>query len=206
MKKEMVLNFLNLIGYKVADEKYLLRKNAEDDNDEVEDFVEEEEEEEDAVQNAVPPQFQKKNPAQATPDQSGQQGDQNNAPDNIAQLNQLITDIGGMETFKAVLLAAVEYGKMAQGQGNNMMGQQKPAQNAEQRKRSALITKIVTNVAEVTEDDLENLPTPALVAMAKPFSKKVDYSALGALDPEPKQNKSIPRPHFLIPAPASEGK
>lgn len=198
MKKSVLHAFLNMVGYKVED-KYLLRKNEDDVEDDVVEFDDEEEE---AVQNAVPPQFQKKqqpgNPGQQQP--TDQEQPNNDAPDNVALLNQLITDIGGFETFKAVLLAAVEYGKVGQ-QGQMPMQQRSPQQNAEQKKRAKLIDVVVANSnGTVVEEDLEEVSTKVLEVMANgtKVKKNVDYSVLAPTGDVTKNAKVPVPPAFLL--------
>jgi len=89
---------------------------------------------------------------------------------NLLKLNSLIDEIGGFESYKGLLLNAVEAVENFQTQQN--------------KDRDTLVSQIVANSAgQFEEADLEDVPVPTLKKMARTYgghNVTVDYSILNS--------------------------
>jgi hypothetical protein len=173
MKKSAVRSFLNMLGFDVKEEALVEAEPQINAEPKVE-----------TVANAAPPAPA---PAASPPAPPASPPAPPAADDNLAKLNQLITDIGGFEAFKAVLLAAVEMGKSAA-----------PAAPAPQaNRRAALISSLVTNAKGLTPQDLADVDIAVLEKMANAVATtNVDYAALGVVTNS--NSQPAPRPVFLL--------
>lgn len=107
-------------------------------------------------------------------------------PAEIAQLNTLVTELGGVDALKTMLLAA------ATVTANSMQ--------QEANERDTLTQVIMTNSAgQWEEEDLKEIPLPALRKIAATFgpTRHVDYGALGAVNSNAKKDAIAPRPSFF---------
>jgi hypothetical protein len=96
-------------------------------------------------------------------------------PENLMQLNQLITEVGGMDAYKSLLLNAVEAVEAMQ--------------NNQQAERDAIVAHLVANSAGgVTEEELKKLDLPALQIMQRAMAIPMPNMNYGPLGPRTKLN------------------
>lgn len=111
----------------------------------------------------------------------------------LVELNKLVKELGGVESFKALLVNA------AAVVANH--------QSAEEAKKSELVKTIVANSgSSMTEEDLQSVPVPLLSKMAdgmRSVQQNIHYGPMGAGNVQHNAEDMTPatRPRFLMPAP-----
>lgn len=147
MDKKTVMKFLEKIGFKVNSEEALEEIQTNGQN------------------------------AGAPPEGDGEEGRQTvrihsaNAPtielpENVAQFDALVEELGGFSQFAGLLLNAAEL--------------QQAALESAESKREALIASLVENSdGSITKEELEEVDTKALELMANVITPQVDYSVRG---------------------------